>query len=200
MTSTALPELFTSHSDWAVSRLQKSLHTDPAQTLHAMVAHHSEFLLAHIRKFAPDHEDTRDLMQDVCLQILKKGHTYAGTGSMLGWALSVARNTCLSALRRPDRRYTVQPAESSSGSNVIESLPDRDTPYVVTERTELGRDLERAISKLAPRQRAIVVMRLVEGRSTRETAARLGCSSGTVKGSLFRAKRQLQTELAAWRS
>lgn len=198
MTSSALADPFTSRSDWAISRLRKSLRADPGPALRGLVAGHSEVILAQIRRFVTDNEDARDLLQDVCLQILRKGYTYAGEGSMLGWAVSVARNTCLSALRRPDRRYVVQSADSATGLGAIQTASARDTPDVVVERAELRRDLGRAIQNLAPRQRAVFVMRLIEGRSTRETASRLGCSTGTVKGTLFRAKAQLRVELAAW--
>jgi RNA polymerase sigma-70 factor (ECF subfamily) len=164
------------------------------------VSHHSEMILAHIRRFITDPEDARDLLQDVWLQILRKGHTYSGTGSVLSWALTIARNISLSALRSPDLRRTLQ-----SHSRAGEGFWRRDTletrsPDDLAIQRQLRQDIDRAIRKLAPRQQAIVTLRLVQGRSTRETATALGCSTGTVKGSLFRAKRQLRNQLAPWRS
>jgi RNA polymerase sigma-70 factor (ECF subfamily) len=200
MTSTVLPDLFSSRDASHRAQVRESLNAEPDTLLQTLVAHHSELVLAYIRKFVPDPEDACDLLQDVWLQILRKNHTYAGAGSFLGWALTIARNTCLSALRSPDRRYTLQPAADPGDGSWRQHGFEARTPDVVADQRALRRDLFRAIDNLAPGQRAVVMLRLVEGRSTREAATLLGCSTGTVKGSLFRAKRQLRTELAHWRS
>ncbi|CAN7403758.1 SigE family RNA polymerase sigma factor [Knoellia sp. LjRoot47] len=53
-------------------------------------------------------------------------------------------------------------------------------------------DLMRALAQLAPRQRAVVVLRYFEDRSERETAEVLGVSQGTVKSQAHDALRRLR--------
>jgi RNA polymerase sigma factor (sigma-70 family) len=53
------------------------------------------------------------------------------------------------------------------------------------ERREV-RELAEAITDLPDRQRDVVILRLVDGLSTKECAARLGIAEGTVKSSLSR--------------
>jgi RNA polymerase sigma-70 factor (ECF subfamily) len=200
MTTAALPDVFTSRPATERDRIRYAASGDPAHVLPALVVHHSDLLLAYIRRFIPDPDDARDLLQDVWLQILKKGHTYAGTGSLLGWILSIARNSCLSTLRRAERRNTLQPTTEHAADFWARQVSEASSPHRLAELSELRRDLDCAIASLAPRQREVVIMRLVEGLSTHETAAQLRCSTGTVKGTLFRAKRQLRDNLEHWRS
>ncbi|GAA4263961.1 SigE family RNA polymerase sigma factor [Dactylosporangium darangshiense] len=58
-------------------------------------------------------------------------------------------------------------------------LPERQAP--VGPDQELGVVLRQALSRLTPRQRAVLVLRFYEDHSEAETAARLGCRIGTVK-------------------
>jgi RNA polymerase sigma-70 factor (sigma-E family) len=64
-------------------------------------------------------------------------------------------------------------------------LAQRDLPTAteIEDRDEIWT----AVLRLAPRQRACVVLRFYEDLSVEETAAVLGCSTGTVKSQLHRA-------------
>jgi RNA polymerase sigma-70 factor (sigma-E family) len=55
--------------------------------------------------------------------------------------------------------------------------------------------LLRALSTLAPRQRAVVVLRVVDDLSEQDVADALGCSIGTVKSSLSRGLDRLRDAL-----
>lgn len=68
-------------------------------------------------------------------------------------------------------------------------LPDGET------RSADALDMARALGRLTPRQRAVVVLRYYEQLSVAEAAAALGCSQGTVKSQTSKALTRLGTIL-----
>ena len=68
-------------------------------------------------------------------------------------------------------------------------------PLAAASRHELESEIQRAISRLSPKLRAITVLRYVENLSYDEIAEVLQISLGTVKSRLSRAHEALDREL-----
>jgi RNA polymerase sigma-70 factor (sigma-E family) len=88
--------------------------------------------------------------------------------------------------RRPWRR------ERSAG-DALPDVPGADSSGDVDERLRL----RAALGQVPPRQRAVLVLRFLEGLSVEETAEILGCRPGTVKSQSARGLDTLRTVLAA---
>jgi RNA polymerase sigma factor (sigma-70 family) len=135
-----------------------------------LVNRHSPHLLVLIRRFADTDDAAKDLLQETWVRIYTQRRHFSASGSLLGWMLSVCRNVCLTAERsnrarsRREAEYSVQ---HEGDSFVYDSSLVHD-----------------AVAALPERQRDAVVCRLIEGRSTRETARLLDCAEGTVKALL----------------
>ncbi|MGL5824411.1 MAG: SigE family RNA polymerase sigma factor [Nocardioides sp.] len=114
-----------------------------------------------------DHGTAEDLVQTA----LSK--TYATWGKVRtldaapGYARTVMINTAASWFRKKSWRNE-QPTEVLPESNYQDDL---------NRRPMLGA----ALAQLAPRQRAVIVLRYYEDLDVRQTAHALGCSPGTVK-------------------
>jgi RNA polymerase sigma factor (sigma-70 family) len=70
-----------------------------------------------------------------------------------------------------------------------------EAPTAFASRHELEKDIQRAIDRLSPKMRAIIVLRYLESLSYDEIAETLDISLGTVKSRLSRAHAALDREL-----
>ncbi len=153
-----------------------------------LVEMYSPRLLGVCAGFADDSDAAHDLVQETWTRVFSKRRSYLG-GSFAAWLFTVCRRICLSAVRRRPLRLAGPPLDLVADSSVAGS-PERGAA-----RAELRASVSRALFDLPPRQREVVVLRLLEGCSTRETAALMGCAEGTVKAALHQALAKLAEPL-----
>src|SRR4051812_6443319 len=110
-------------------------------------------------------------------RLLREGHEYA-----------YARRAVVSAAIDHSRRRS---------SKEVPAEPDREvsTGFDVAESVAVRTALMSALADLPARQRACVVLRYFEDLSVSDTAAALGCGSGTVKSQTSRALASLRSAL-----
>src|SRR5512134_563903 len=135
--------------------------------------------------FCRNRDDADDLAQDVLVALLRSLPKYRGEASLSTWTYIVARRAC-ARRRMRERRQTSLDAPSSSH---LRERPDPAAgPARVLERRRLGERLEHAIPALPEPQRAVLVMRDVEGLSAAQVGEVLGLGERAVKSRLHRAR------------
>ena len=108
------------------------------------------------------------------------------------WIFRIAANLAVNHVRSPEARESSLPeghAETPSAA------PDPLGGLLERESREV---LDAALASLPAGQRAVLVLRAVEGLSYREIAEGLGISQGTVMSRLFRARERLATALSPY--
>ncbi|GAA1476172.1 SigE family RNA polymerase sigma factor [Nocardioides aestuarii] len=129
-----------------------------------------------------DHGLAEDLVQTALAR------TYASWGKVRevaaapAYARTTLHNTAAEWIRRKSWRREL-PTEQTAETPVEPSDPTL-RPTVLA-----------ALARLAPRQRAVVVLRYYEDLSVAETARALSCSEGTVKSQTYDALAVLRTHL-----
>ncbi|PCC68594.1 RNA polymerase sigma-70 factor, ECF subfamily [Nannocystis exedens] len=131
-----------------------------------------------------------DVVQDVFLILLDRLPTLEDTGQLDGWLYRVTTNRCLRKLRR----------DAFLNRPLVRWLLARDGAAETSPEQQVfaRRDLERARSALAAlpaRERVVVGMCHLDGKSQREVCEILGLSKGYVSKLLARAIARLEEAL-----
>jgi RNA polymerase sigma-70 factor, ECF subfamily len=131
--------------------------------------------------------DARDLAQEGFLKAWQSIHQFEGRSSFYTWLHSITVNLTIYSLRRKGRREEVELNDA-----IPSFLPD---PGVNYQRTEIRKQVNAALAKLSREQRAVVVLKEVEGLQYHEIAEVLNLSMGTVMSRLFYGRKKLQSML-----
>jgi RNA polymerase sigma-70 factor, ECF subfamily len=137
-------------------------------------------------------EDAEDVMQDALLKTYQHVRQISEPEAFRTWLYTTVRNACL--MKR--RRRVGEPAHLMSVEHDNADLADdrRPVDQQMIDRSGEMR-VRRALQKLPPSSRAILVMREMEGLSTREVATIVGLSEANVKTRLHRARTTLRRHL-----
>jgi RNA polymerase sigma-70 factor (ECF subfamily) len=132
-----------------------------------------------------DH-DAEDVVQDACVRALKYFNTFRGEHgiSARAWLLTIVRNTAYS-WRKGHRNdaLTTEFDETQHSHAVADADP------------EAKETLSRALDRLAPEFREVIVLRELQGLSYKEISDVAGVPVGTVMSRLSRARAHLQRAL-----
>jgi RNA polymerase sigma-70 factor, ECF subfamily len=132
-------------------------------------------------------EDAEDVMQDALLRTYAHARDIGNPEAFRTWLYITVRNACLMKRRRKaGEPLQFAPLDQVGGRRRDEAAPG--DPWI-------DRRLHAALAFLAPSYRAIVVLREIEGLTTREVAAVTGLTEDNVKTRLHRARVMLRRKL-----
>jgi len=140
--------------------------------------------------------EAQDLVQDVFLLALRSLPTLEDPRRFGPWLMTIARNRARDALKKPARTVHLPSALEAAAVVEPEALDARrgergeDEPV----EEEAARALS-AIRALPATYRETLALRLVEGLSGREIAARTGLTHGSVRINLHRGMKLLRERL-----
>jgi RNA polymerase sigma-70 factor (ECF subfamily) len=131
--------------------------------------------------------EAEDLSQEVFIQLFRKIGSFRGESAFTTWLHRMTVNQVLMHFRK-------------KGVRLEQTTDDGETPVQIVKGTEDARRmpvvdkimLDKAVAKLPPGYRTVFTLHDVEGHEHEEIAKLLGCSVGTSKSQLHKARMKLR--------
>lgn len=159
-----------------------------------LIDRHTDMLMRTAWRFTGNQQDAEDIVAETFVRAFERLEEIRGAESIAPWLRTIATNLCLDEYRK--RKY-----RSHRLSDYAQSVPtissEQDPQGAVVDQEAQG-ELAKALGQLSPRQRAAFLLFEVQGKDIRSVAAELGCSEGTVKAQLHRARRRLKDLLGGY--
>ena len=148
---------------------------------------------AHLRSSTLRPEDTEDFAAEILLQIVERDYAvlrqFRGQSSLASYLTVIARRICVQQLSQRSAARDVQPATTEP----IEKEAEDHGPAAGLERLE---EVERLLGRLPAREREVVRLHYIEGRTYEEISTELNIPVNTIGPVLSRARKKLRERSA----
>jgi RNA polymerase sigma-70 factor (ECF subfamily) len=176
----------------AVERCQRG----DVQAFGVLVKHHMKQAYFSALGLVGNHADAMDLSQEAFVRAYRAMERFDPRRRFFTWYYRILRNLCLNHLRDTAKLRAVHAGGADSDEELARVICHQSAdPAVLAERNELTECLWKAMARLKPEDREILVLREMEDCSYAELAERLEIPAGTVMSRLFHARRHLKERL-----
>ena len=141
-------------------------------------------------------EDALDVVQDAMLKLLAYRERPAAEWAPLFWR--ILRSRIVDAQRRRSFRWRWLAPAPVQEDEAVDWADDGPDPARNHEGREAYSRMAAALAALPRRQREAFTLRVLEELDVADTARAMGCSEGSVKTHLSRARESLQRHLEDW--
>ncbi len=191
------PASFTGSPETRVTETEKPKQTDyelaqaaaagEIEAFEALYARHHRRVYSLCLRMTGNVGEAEDLTQEVFIQLHRKTGSFRGESAFTTWLHRLTVNQVLMHFRK-------------RGVKLEQTTEDGDTPVQVVVGTANARAMpvvdriaiEKAVGQLPPGYRTVFVLHDVEGHEHEEIARMLGCSVGTSKSQLHKARMKLR--------
>jgi RNA polymerase sigma-70 factor (ECF subfamily) len=130
--------------------------------------------------------EAEDVGQETFVRFYQSLHRFRGESSIGTYLTRIAINLSLNEIRKRKRNRNLF---FSKNENAIENVADA---HNLKDQKETKKLVQLGLQKLPPKFRSVIVLRLIDGYSTEETAKILNLPVGTVLSRLARAQMKLK--------
>jgi RNA polymerase sigma-70 factor (ECF subfamily) len=136
--------------------------------------------------FLHDHHDADDVAQEAFVRVYRSLSGFRAESGFSTWLYRIVTNLALDRTRQRQRAAARHvPFHDPVVEGTMNSADE-------TLSSDISKHVERALHTLPTMQRAVVILRHMDGLSTKQVSSILRCSEGTVKTHLHRGLKKMQ--------
>lgn len=173
-----------------VRRCQRSLPED-TRPFELLVGRYKERVFATAYRLMGNYHDAEEQAQEVFVKVYRGIKDLGNPATVSSWIYRITTTTCLDALEKRRARRPAPLGDEAGGAPDPAGGP-ADRPEERALRAELRRCVEATLWQLEPAERAVLVLRDVEGRPYQEVADAVGAGLSAVKMRIHRARLAFQ--------
>jgi RNA polymerase sigma-70 factor (ECF subfamily) len=157
----------------------------------ALVARYQDRLYNTVYRLVENSEDALDVVQEAFLHAYQSLESFKGDSQFFTWLYRIAVNTAISLKRK---KRVIARIDGRNGEALIEPHDPSEfsQPGHALEQAEQEQRIHRALARLSPEHRTVLVMKELEGQKYEEMAETLGVPIGTIRSRLHRARLELR--------
>ncbi len=185
-------------AEGASAFLDRARRGDP-RAFESLAREHEAALYAHVARILGPGADSEDVAQDAFVSAWRSIASFEGT-SFRAWIFRIATNRAIDLIRARRRRgeLPLEPAEDDVGEPTWAepAAAGPDLPTIAGDREALA-IVEAALAALPAEQRAVLILRDIEGFDYHEIARITASQVGTVKSRIHRGRVAVRNALVA---
>ena len=150
-------------------------------------------LMNFVYRFLGDRDITTDIVQDTMIKFYLKKDSYQSIAKFSTWIYTIAGNLSKNELKRRNRR-TILSISNDDPDDYTLQIEDKKfvAPDRAADNSMKAEIIQKALLKVKPIYREVVILRDIEGMSYDEIADMTDLSIGTVKSRINRGRAHLQ--------
>jgi len=161
------------------------------EAFQALIEQFQRRILGSLYRIIGRREEVEDVAQEVFVRLHQSLPQLRSPEVFETWLYRLTTHAAYDHLRRQMRRESIRMSDlSEEQARAVEAGMGTEA-YVEDKRDADVRELTRhVLARVAPKDRALLVLKEVEGRSLKELSEIFGCNTNAVKVRLFRARKR----------
>jgi RNA polymerase sigma-70 factor (ECF subfamily) len=158
----------------------------------ALVRRYQDRLYNSVYRLVDNAEDAQDVVQEAFLSAYQSLDGFKGDSLFFTWLYRIAVNTAISLKRKQRVVLRIEAGRDGEGGIEPHDPSELSRPGHALEQAEQEQRIHRALGRLSPEHRAVLVLKDMEGQKYETMAEVLQVPIGTIRSRLHRARLELR--------